>query len=383
MKDDETLQDHNIEEGTTIQVVIRGVRTIPDSYSAELSPTPSNLGGLPTLLSIDQSDIFNPDLLKVLFNNYLIQRLNSERMKVLLTNNPEIKEVMERNPELNHIFNDSNLLRETLELAAHPSIIQEQARIRDRAFSNIESLPGGYNALERIYRDIQEPMLSASVDHSSRNPFIRLIDNTSLNNPQQGRENTQPLPNPWSLQSQSSSATTLSSISFHLEIENIMTSPGVQSQLKEMINNILQLREAYKILNQAAPNLQETIAAATTSPVLVTSKTLEATQTRNSTSQCNIGKPPGTTATDESISNKCQDYKGLYVNKRESLIPPKECYQFDKPENSIPPEHVYQSQMEQLVAMGFVNREKNLEALISSHGDIKEAMKKLLDFCFK
>lgn len=32
---------------------------------------------------------------------------------------------------------------------------------QDRALSNLESIPGGYNALQRMYRDIQEPMLNA------------------------------------------------------------------------------------------------------------------------------------------------------------------------------------------------------------------------------
>jgi len=35
-------------------------------------------------------------------------------------------------------------------------------RTHDRALSNLESLPGGFNALQRMYTDIQEPMLNAT-----------------------------------------------------------------------------------------------------------------------------------------------------------------------------------------------------------------------------
>lgn len=35
-------------------------------------------------------------------------------------------------------------------------------RNQDRALSNLESIPGGYNALRRMYTDIQEPMLNAA-----------------------------------------------------------------------------------------------------------------------------------------------------------------------------------------------------------------------------
>lgn len=40
--------------------------------------------------------------------------------------------------------------------------MQEMMRNQDRALSNLESIPGGYNALRRMYTDIQEPMLSAA-----------------------------------------------------------------------------------------------------------------------------------------------------------------------------------------------------------------------------
>lgn len=35
-------------------------------------------------------------------------------------------------------------------------------RNQDRALSNLESIPGGYNALRRMYTDIQEPILNAA-----------------------------------------------------------------------------------------------------------------------------------------------------------------------------------------------------------------------------
>lgn len=47
-------------------------------------------------------------------------------------------------------------------------------------------------------------------------------------------------------------------------------------------------------------------------------------------------------------------------------------------ETAIPPEQRYQTQLEQLAAMGFVNREANLQALIATYGDINAAVEKLL-----
>lgn len=46
--------------------------------------------------------------------------------------------------------------------------------------------------------------------------------------------------------------------------------------------------------------------------------------------------------------------------------------------NTEPPEERYSSQLEQLSAMGFVNREANLQALIATFGDINAAVERLL-----
>ncbi|KAG8262034.1 Ubiquilin-1 [Homalodisca vitripennis] len=46
--------------------------------------------------------------------------------------------------------------------------------------------------------------------------------------------------------------------------------------------------------------------------------------------------------------------------------------------SSQPPEERYRSQLEQLTAMGFVNREANLQALIATFGDINAAVERLL-----
>lgn len=148
-----------------------------------------------------QSEILtNPEMLRQVLDNPLVQRLmnDPDNMRTLITSNPQMQQLMERNPEINHMLNNPDLLRQTMELARNPSMLQELMRSHDRAISNLESIPGGYNALQRMYRDIQEPMLSAATEQFTRNPFSGLVDTGSASNPQQGTENREPLPNPWS-----------------------------------------------------------------------------------------------------------------------------------------------------------------------------------------
>lgn len=43
-----------------------------------------------------------------------------------------------------------------------------------------------------------------------------------------------------------------------------------------------------------------------------------------------------------------------------------------------PPEERYRSQLDQLAAMGFLNREANIQALIATFGDVNAAVERLL-----
>lgn len=105
---------------------------------------------------------------------------------------------LQRNPEIGQMLNDPVILRQTMEFARNPGMMQEMMRRTDRAVSNLESLPGGFNHLQRIYRDVQEPMMNAATGlGGNRNPFADLAGGQT-GNTQQGRENSEPLPNPWS-----------------------------------------------------------------------------------------------------------------------------------------------------------------------------------------
>lgn len=196
MKDTDTLKTHNIKDGLTVHLVIKappreepeGPRRAP----ADISATPfglNQLGGLAGLESLGvgpgtfmelqsrmQNEIMgNPDLMRTVLDNPLVQQMmnNPDTMRSIITSNPQMQELMQRNPEISHMLNNPELLRQTMELARNPAMLQELMRSHDRAISNLESVPGGYNALQRIYRDIQEPILNATTE-SSRNLYSGL-----------------------------------------------------------------------------------------------------------------------------------------------------------------------------------------------------------------
>lgn len=440
MKDTDTLKTHNIKDGLTVHLVIKAAPKSepegPRRAPADVSQTPfglNQLGGLSALgaLGGNQTNFMdlqsrmqhellgNPELMRTVLDNPLVQQMmnNPDTMRQIITSNPQMQDLMQRNPEISHMLNNPELLRQTMELARNPSMLQELMRSHDRAMSNLESVPGGYSALQRIYRDIQEPMLNAT----SRNPFSGTSDSGSAENPQQGSENRSPLPNPWG-GNQSEGARSDN------PPPNILNTPTMQSLLQQMgdnpslMSNMMSAPYTRNMLEalSADPNMAANLMSQ--NPLLANNPALQEQmrtmmpqflqQLQNPEMQQmmsnpqaieailqiqqgmeqlrsvapglvnNMGIPPpppgaptttsassGTTNTNTTASNPAlfSDFMSRMINGMATGS-----------NTNLPPEERYRSQLEQLASMGFVNREANLQALIASFGDINGAVERLL-----
>lgn len=502
MKDHETLQTHNIKDGLTVHLVIKtSSRTSNDQTGsgpqprapADIGATPFGLGSLGGLAGLEslgmgsanfmelqqrmQRELLgNPDMMRQILDNPLVQRLmnDPENMRNLITSNPQMQELMERNPEISHMLNNPDLLRQTMELARNPSMLQELMRNHDRAISNLESIPGGYNALQRMYRDIQEPMLSAASEQFGRNPFAGLVENNSGNsdgtNPQQGQENRDPLPNPWSAAGSETGGTGGRSAS--TRPSGLLNSPGMQSLMQQMMENpqlmqnmlsapytqsmlqafaadpnmaaqivnsnplfadnpalqeqirlmlpnflqqlqnpevhnlmsnpqalgaLMQIQQGVEQLRNVAPGLVNSMGLGPLPPfggggAGTTPASPAAPVTPNATQGTDAPASPGTETTASSTpttttttsttagtgsapsqqSNPQQDVFSQFMARMISSM------SAQSGANNQPPEERYHAQLEQLTAMGFVNRDANLQALIATFGDINAAVERLL-----
>jgi len=234
LKDHETLNTHGINDDKTVHLVIKtgqgSNRATAESSSAPSQPrtNPSQtpfgmgaMGGLPGMANLGmgsanfmemqqrmQSEVLgNPDMLRQMMGSPLTQSLmsNPEIMRSLIQANPQMQQLMERNPEINHMLNNPDILRQTMEIARNPAMLQELMRNQDRAMSNLESIPGGQSALQRMYRDIQEPMLNAAQEQfGGSNPYQSAAGsggNSGQAGGQQSNnasgETAAPVPNPW------------------------------------------------------------------------------------------------------------------------------------------------------------------------------------------
>ncbi|CAH2087066.1 unnamed protein product [Euphydryas editha] len=445
MNDADTLKQHNIKDGLTVHLVIKtpprpepevGTRRPP----ADIGATPfglNSLGGLAGLesLGLGQSTFMdlqarmqnellsNPEMLRQVLDNPLVQQMmnDPENMRTLITSNPQMQDLMARNPEISHMLNNPELLRQTMELARNPAMLQELMRSHDRALSNLESIPGGYNALQRMYRDIQEPMLNVASSMAG-NPFSGLVDNSDGTNPQQGAENRQPLPNPW--QRGGSNPTSGGGGGSG---PGLINTPGMQSLLQQMsenprlvqsmlsapyTNSMLQAlaadpEMASQLINQNPmfannPQLQEQIR--TMMPQMLAQlqnpemqQMMSNPQALNALLQIQQGMEQLRSAAPSLVNNlgfgpaaaaaqppaapaanpqaRQQQNSELFTQFMQRMV---SAMANNQNNSQQPPEQRYSQQLEQLAAMGFLNRDANLQALIATFGDVNAAVERLL-----
>lgn len=167
--------------------------------------------GLPDFEQVQQQLTQSPSVMRDIMNTPAVQNLmnNPDIMRNLIMNNPQMREIIDRNPELAHVLNDPGTLRQTLEAARNPELMREMMRNTDRAMSNIEATPEGFNMLRRMYENVQEPFMNATTmagnaGSDGSNPFASLLGaqggsqtrSDSMNG--SPAPNTNPLPNPWS-----------------------------------------------------------------------------------------------------------------------------------------------------------------------------------------
>lgn len=520
LKDGDTLASYSIKDGLTVHLVIKsdnraqqqaaqhasGQQQSPSStpVTSSVSNPPSQsvpsfqsgmegLGGLDmfgnsgNIHQMSQQLMSNPEMLRQMMDNPMVQNMmsNPDLIRQMILSNPQMQQIIERNPEISHILNNPDLMRQTMEMVRNPSVMQEMMRTHDRALSNLESLPGGFNALQRMYTDIQEPMLNATQEQRAQNnPFAALFGGTSAtgvtssqsSNPQQGTENTSPLPNPWSAAptqpipppvpqistpstASAASTTPVSSVGDSSspnpsEQENTMTSmfqtPAMQSLMQQMTSNpalfqnmmqspymhdmmermlqnpdlmasmirsnpmfqgnsqladqvasrlpefmsqmqnpdfqqamtnprvmqaLMQIQQGMMQLQAEAPGLvpgvglpggsPSTMSTSSTpsSGSTMTTPASQTSGTQGETQRPNAGSTPGITQ------------GAPQGNPMAQLMSQMMQQAMTQTQN---PEVTYRAQLEQLAQMGFVDRARNIQALVATGGDLNAAIERLL-----
>ncbi|KAH8856889.1 Ubiquilin-1 isoform 1 [Schistosoma japonicum] len=292
LKDEDTIEQLKIKDGFIIHLVISkqqqpsqvnptgtsSVVTDAGESTRESTRSPNNTpqtgtAGLNTFAGMQQAMqaqvMQNPELLRNMLDSPLVQSLmsNPEVIRSLFQANPQMRDLIERNPELGHMLNNPDLLRQSMEIARNPAMMQEMVRNYDRAISNLESVPGGMNHLQRIFRDIQEPIMDAASSIGSslsgnqssgdldRNPFANLAGGV-----RQGAPATEPMPNPWAPATNNSTATSNDTPAAPTSANSNRNSDFVQTMLNqlssspELVSNAFQVPYVQAMLEAMSAN---------------------------------------------------------------------------------------------------------------------------------
>ncbi|XP_054620002.1 ubiquilin-4 [Dunckerocampus dactyliophorus] len=509
LKDGDSLSQHGIKDGLTVHLVIKTAQKASDGGSTSASgssstqtggtstsspgntppstagstpgsaPPPtqtpnllsgfgdlSNLAGLgmgsANFMELQQQMqrqlMSNPEMLSQIMENPLVQSMmsNPDLMRQMIMANPQMQQLMERNPEISHMLNNPELMRQTMELARNPAMMQEMMRNQDRALSNLESIPGGYNALRRMYTDIQEPMFSAAREQFGNNPFSALSGGSESGAQPSRTENREPLPNPWGPPnssnpsesgggtpgSTSTSGGTNPTVSNPLGVNpgslgnGMFNSPGMQSLLQQisenpqLMQNMLSAPYMRSMMQSLAQNPELASQVMTNNPLFAGNPQLQEQfraqlpiflqQMQNPEALSVMSNPRAMQALmqiQQGLQTLQTEAPGLMPSLMSGGIPgiptggsvPPETPASPPSSTATPPnaaqqqlmqqmlqmfagagagggggvanqtpEVRFQSQLDQLNAMGFINREANLQALIATGGDINAAIERLL-----
>ncbi|KAG4401674.1 hypothetical protein GLYMA_02G041700v4 [Glycine max] len=359
--------------------------------------------GFPDLEQMQQPFISNPNLVREIMNSPTMQNLinNPEIVRNLIMNNPQMQELMDRNPELAHILNDPSTLRQTLEATRNPEIMREMMRNTDRAMSNIESSPEGFNMLRRMYENIQEPFLNATTmagntgnnnaavsgTHGghARDPSTNPSTTSSEATAGSPLPNTNPLPNPWS-----STGT-----------------GGAQNNSRRSLTTGVDARQQGPtgLGGHGLPDLESMLGgSAMPDPALLTQ--LMQNPAISQMMQSMLSNPQ----TLNQILGANTEQRGMpdLNSLREVMQNPEFLRLFSSPETlqqllsfqqtlmsqlgqqqstwesgqtgggTEPPEQLYASQLSQLQEMGFFDSQENIRALIATSGNVHAAVERLL-----
>lgn len=157
LKDDDVVRELGIKDAATLILTKKKKKK-----KAEPEPAPA-----PAPAPAPPGHPALPPQMQEMMNNPFVQQMmdnmmqNPDFMEMMLANNPQMQEVMRQNPEIRHALRDPDTMRQAMQMIRDPSAMQQALQNQDRAIANISNMPGGFNALSRMYNQVQAPMEDA------------------------------------------------------------------------------------------------------------------------------------------------------------------------------------------------------------------------------
>jgi ubiquilin len=290
-----------------------------------------------------------------------------ETLREMMESQPGMREAMAANPELASALTDPETLRRMMNTMTNPSLMAEQMRNNDRAMSNIEMMPGGFNALRRMYTDVQAPMeRAAERDVDATAPATQRTVNPD-----------EPLPNPWGGGGDvaggnggagampfmgggfptGGTGDTFGGASQMEQMAEMMQNPQMRAAMDNVMSNphmmesMLNMHPQARQMMEANPQMRETLANPEFLRQMMDPENLRAM------------------ARMQQLFGDATAGGGFGAGLGSPFAPAAPVG---------PPEEVYASQLSQLNDMGFFSQEENIRALQATGGNVHAAVERLL-----
>uniref|UniRef100_A0A8U7NMK0 Ubiquilin 1 n=1 Tax=Corvus moneduloides TaxID=1196302 RepID=A0A8U7NMK0_CORMO len=423
-------QDHTAQQAnTTGSTATTSTSSSSTSTPASTNSNPFGLGGLGGLaglssLGLNTSNfselqsqmqrqlMSNPEMMVQIMENPFVQSMlsNPDLMRQLIMANPQMQQLIQRNPEISHMLNNPDIMRQ---FGGNPfaSLVSNASAGGDNQLSRTENrdpLPNPWAPQSSSQTSTRntgpsgegssstnaENSTSGTMGQSSTGPNLGPgLGAGMFNTPgmqsllQQITENPQLMQNMLSAPYMRSMMQSLSQnpdLAVQMMLNNplFVGNPQLQEQMRQQLPTFLQQMQNPDTLSamsnpramQALLQIQQGLQTlATEAPGLIpgfnpglggvgssgapTASTVPSSVSTENTSPASGTAEPGH---QQFVHQMLQALAGANTQQLQN------------------PEVRFQQQLEQLSAMGFLNREANLQALIATGGDINAAIERLL-----
>ena len=402
LKDECALSEYGVVNDCVIHVVRAATATAPAPAAAPAAtpavttPTQpattafgggaSHAPGLSTGFGFPMSQGFDesaasPEMFQQMMSNPFVRGQleqmfsDPEAMEEMIASNPALAGAMEANPQLRAALRDPETMRQMLNVATNPSLMQEAMRSNDRALSNISSHPGGFNALRQMYES------TAGIDSLGGGGMGGGGD-ANTDNQRQPAPADGPLPNPWGAPAAPAAATTptttpSSGAGFPFggafgddmmmgggsgsEMERVaamIDNPHMQQAMSSMLSNpqameaMINMNPQMRQMVDANPQMRQMLQNPEALRAMMNPENLRA--------MAQMQQAMRTLGGDAGLGS---------VFGSQFAAPP-------APQG--PPEEIYASQLSQLNDMGFFDTQENIRALRATGGNVHAAVDRLL-----
>ncbi|CAM0135000.1 hypothetical protein VKS41_000426 [Umbelopsis sp. WA50703] len=386
LKDLDNVSSYNIRDGHVIHVVKTASNQSQQESTSSAQPSAATSQPANTSTGASQRSPFaglggmggfaagtggggmpDPEMMRGLMESPMMQSMlnNPELMRSIMMSNPQIRAMVEQNPEIGHVINDPSFLRQSMQMMRNPELMREMQRNNDRALSNIEAIPGGFNHLRRMYSTLQDPLESAAHPPSreSEEANQRLAERLNVQHIPENQINTQALPNPWASNNanRSTAQAPASEATGSQAAANPFAALGGSGGggLPPFLNFGTPATGSPQ--NNSANNSNNSSNIPSNTPYWMNPELLQFSMRMQQMMQQQQQQGSG-----QSGNTQSTPFFNPFSVAQPSSTP------------SEPPEQRFASQITQLEEMGFSERDRNIRALLATGGDVQAAIEYLL-----